>query len=152
MRDPETGRDDQRLPVTVADPRAWIRFGLLHLPPALGMYALAVLLGVAAAKGGLRVLGGGALVVILAAIGLGLLVGLVAGVVDGMLVWRIGLDQLRLAIAFANASLTVVVVAMVTYGQVSIGWLYPIVILAGPAAVAGVVSYRSSPAARRVEG
>lgn len=141
-----------RHPQTVRDPRAWLEFGLTHLTALGGGYAIAVLLAVAVASGGLRVLGGVGAVVVPIGLVLGATLGLVLGTLDGYLVRYVGPRSLRVATTSLNAAVTAIVMVVIGRAVGGTSLLAVLVLYLGPAVAVAIVTWRRSPEARRIHG
>ena len=139
-------------PRTVADPRAWIRFGLTHLTAAGGAYGIGLTLLVALLIGNLGAPGTFALLAIPSGLVIGGVLGLVLGTLDGFLVRSVGPDHLRLATTALNAAVTTVVMVVVGTVAGATGFLVIAVLYVVPAVVVAVVTWRRSPEARRIHG
>lgn len=138
-------------PRTVADPRAWLRFGLRTFVPLGGMYGIAVVLLAGVAARSLQ-LGNLALVAIGMGFVLGAVLGFVCGTVDGALVRVVSQDRLRAVTSAANALVTLAVMLLVGFDEFGRGPLYVAVFVVGPPVAIAVATYRSSPEARRITG
>lgn len=139
-------------PRTVADPRAWIRFGLTHLTAAGGAYGIGLTLFMAVLVGSLEVPGTFGLLAIPTGIAIGAVLGLVLGTLDGFLVRSVGQDHLRLATTAFNVAVTIVVMVVIGTAAGASGLLVILVLYVGPAVVVAFVTWRRSPEARRIHG
>lgn len=110
------------------------------------------MLGLAALAGGLGSLGALGLAAIPIGLGLGAMLGLVLGTLDGYLVRYVGPGSLRLATTSMNGAVTAIV--LIVLGRVlgGTGWLVALAVYLGPAVAVAVVTWRRSPEARRIHG
>lgn len=139
-------------PRTVADPRAWIRFGLTHLTAAGGAYGIGLTLLVALLIGNLGAPGTFVLLAIPSGLVVGGVLGLVLGTLDGFLVRSVGQEHLRLATTALNAAVTTVVMVVIGTAAGATGFLVIAVLYVAPAVLVAVVTWRRSPEARRIHG
>lgn len=140
------------LPSTVRDPRRWMGWAFRRLPAAGGGYGLFAALALAGVQGSLSRLDVLGLVALWVGILLGSLCALTCAALDTALIARVRATRARAVTAWGNAAVAGVLPVLLLL-DIARSWpvLLPLLTV-GPAAVVGVITWRSSPAAVAVTG